>query len=379
MNLALKDIRHTLPRFLITLLGVGLLITASVGMIGLYRGIVQDATLLIDEIGADYWIVQGGRAGPFAEASVVSSAMDRRVAGLEGVAQVRRFLQSDQQIVHQGEHRRATLVGLDLPTDDGHWVNLVAGRHLLHARYEVIADQSLGFGLGEHITLARDRYEVVGLTADMINGMGDGLLFVSMNDALDIARRKENEEILLTRAATGLETTLTDSKIAAILVDAEPGLDEAQLRRAVLSWGDANILSTAEQRDLFLNQRLWRLRVQVLAFTAVLMVVTAIVISLIVYTMTLEKLRQISLLKLLGARNRVIDVMIVQQAVLIGLGGYAVGVVLAHVIFPFFPRRVVLDPSDLALMLLLVVGIGWLAAQLGIRRAMQARPQDVLS
>ncbi|MEL7173811.1 MAG: ABC transporter permease, partial [Pseudomonadota bacterium] len=74
MNLAVKDIRHTLPRFMITLLGVGLLITASMGMLGLYRGIVQDATLLIEEIGTDYWVVQGGRAGPFAEPSVVSSS-----------------------------------------------------------------------------------------------------------------------------------------------------------------------------------------------------------------------------------------------------------------------------------------------------------------
>ncbi|WP_217632159.1 hypothetical protein [Rubrimonas cliftonensis] len=69
MNLAIRDIRRNLPRFVITLLGVGLLITASVGMNGLYRGIVADATLLIDRIGADYWVVQGGREGPFAEAS----------------------------------------------------------------------------------------------------------------------------------------------------------------------------------------------------------------------------------------------------------------------------------------------------------------------
>ncbi|MEO0821713.1 MAG: ABC transporter permease [Pseudomonadota bacterium] len=379
MNLAVKDIRHTLPRFLITLLGVGLLITASVGMIGLYRGIVQDATLLIEEIGADFWIVQGGRAGPFAEPSVVSSSMDRRVEGLDGVARVRRFMQSDQQILHEGEQRRATVVGLDYPKDRGEWVNLVAGRYLGQSRYEVIADESLGFALGDRITLARDDYEVVGLTTQMISGMGDGLIFLAINDAVDIARRKANEEILLARAASGREAVFQESKIAAILAEIEPGADEAALRRAVLSWGDANILSSDEQSDLFLNQRLWRLKVQILSFTGVLMAVMTIVISLIVYTMTLEKLHQISLLKLIGARNGLIYGMIVQQAVLIGLGGYAVGVALAHGIFPFFPRRVVLDPQDLGLMLGAVLLIGLLAAQLGIRRAMQARAQDVLS
>lgn len=379
MTLAIKDIRYNLPRFVITLLGVGLLITASIGMIGLYRGIVADATLLIEEIGADYWVVQGDRLGPFAESSIVSSTMDRRVDGLDGVARVRRFLQSNHQIQHGERQIRSTVIGLDFPTDRGEWVNLVAGRHVASSRYEALADESLGFALGETIVLGRDTYDVVGLTQGMMSGMGDGLLFITINDALDVSRRKSNEEVLLSRAETGLDVTPSESKIAAILLDLDPGADPQALEQAVLAWGDANILSTEDQRDLFLNQRLWRLRVQVLAFTGVLLAVMTIVISLIVYTMTLEKLHQISLLKLIGAKNAVISGMIIQQALLIGLGGYAVGLLFAQIIFPFFPRRVVLDPGDLGLMFIVVLVIGLAAAQLGIGRAMQARAQDVLS
>lgn len=379
MNLAIKDIRHNMMRFVITLFGVGLLITASVGMNGLYRGIVADATLLLDEIGAGYWVVQGGRAGPFAEASVVSSTLDRRVAGLDGVARVRRFIQSDQQILHDGIQRRASVVGLDYPVDTGDWVMLTRGRPLAQGRHEVIADESLGFAIGDYLELSRDAFEVVGLTEGMTSAMGDGLVFVSINDALEIARQKANEEIRLGRAVAGPRDIRSESKIAAILVDLEPGADETALTRAVMSWGDANILSTVDQRDLFLNQRLWRLRVQILAFTGVLLAVMTIVISLIVYTMTLEKLPQISLLKLIGARDRHIYGMIVQQAMIIGVGGYLVGIALANLVFPLFPRRVLLEPSDLALMLGAVLLIGMVAAQLGIRRAMQTKPQDVLS
>ena len=64
MNLAIKDIRYSFGRFLLTAAGVGFLITASIGMIGLYRGIVADALLLIEHIGADLWVVQGGHSGP---------------------------------------------------------------------------------------------------------------------------------------------------------------------------------------------------------------------------------------------------------------------------------------------------------------------------
>lgn len=71
MNLAFKDIRFNLPRFMLTALGVAFLMTASIGMVGLYRGIVADALLVIERIGADLWVVQGGRQGPFSVSVVV--------------------------------------------------------------------------------------------------------------------------------------------------------------------------------------------------------------------------------------------------------------------------------------------------------------------
>ena len=56
MNLAARDIRHNLGRFALTTFGVGMLLMVVMGMGGIYRGIVEDATLLIDKIGADLWI-----------------------------------------------------------------------------------------------------------------------------------------------------------------------------------------------------------------------------------------------------------------------------------------------------------------------------------
>ena len=43
------------------------LLMVVLGMSGIYRGLIHEATLLVDRIGADLWIVQGGTRGPFAE------------------------------------------------------------------------------------------------------------------------------------------------------------------------------------------------------------------------------------------------------------------------------------------------------------------------
>lgn len=386
MNLGFKDIRHNLGRFVMTAAGVAFLVTASVGMVGLYRGIVEDALLIINRIGADLWVVQGGRAGPFSESSAISSDMDHRVEGVSGVAQTRRFVQVNQQFSFGDKQLRASITGLDYPKDRGEWVPLVAGRHLANNHFEAIADESVGLGLGDRLRLGQDDYTVVGVTRGMVDMGGDGLLFVTVNDAKSIAQRRTSEEILLARSAAGQGTGTAsgssvrqDSKIAATLVRLNPAADPEAVRTAIMAWGDANVLSRADQEDLLLNQRLWRLRVQILAFTAVLLIVMAIVISLIIYMLTMEKRHQIAMLKLIGARNSVIIRMIAEQAYLIGAGGLLLGFGLARLIFPMFPRKVVMAPFDLGMLVLAMAVICGFASLLGISRAIKVRAQEVLS
>jgi len=385
MNIGLKDIRHNLGRFLMTAAGVAFLVTASIGMIGLYRGIVEDALVIIDRIGADLWVVQGGRSGPFSESSAISSDMDRRVESIAGVAGVRRFVQISQQFSFRGRQLRASITGIDFPKDRGEWVPLTAGRYLENGHFEAIADASIGLGLGDRVRLGQDDYTIVGQARGMVDMSGDGLLFVTVNDAMAIAQRRTSEEVLLARKEPGAGQSTSgssvqqDSKIAATLVTLEPAADEMAVRAAIMAWGDANVLSKADQENLLLNQRLWRLRVQILAFTAVLMLVMAIVVSLIIYMLTMEKRHQIAMLKLIGARNSVIVGMIAQQSYLIGAGGLLLGLALAHLIFPYFPRRVVIGLPDIGMLALAMTVICGFASLLGISRALKVRAQEILS
>ena len=82
MNLAAKDIRHNLGRFALTTIGVGMLLMIVMGMGGIYRGIIEDATLLIDRVGADLWVVQRDTRGPFAEISRVPANLVHRVSAV---------------------------------------------------------------------------------------------------------------------------------------------------------------------------------------------------------------------------------------------------------------------------------------------------------
>ena len=62
MNLAIRDIRHKLSRFLLTAVGIGLLLMIVMGMAGIYQGLSEDALSFLERTKADLWVVQKGPA-----------------------------------------------------------------------------------------------------------------------------------------------------------------------------------------------------------------------------------------------------------------------------------------------------------------------------
>ena len=403
MNLAVRDIRHNAGRFAFTTVGIGLLLMIVMGMGGIYRGLIHEATLLVDRVGADFWIVQGSTRGPFAEISRIPATLEDRVRAVPGVAQARRFVSHTIQREHNGKPLRMVVQGLSWPDDRGDWVPLIAGRPLQQAHFEMIADQSLRLPLGSRIRLGKDAYEVVGLTRGMVGSSGDGLTFFTVSDAMAIQFDEPGEAVRLERAARRarvesvdlgrLQPLLLDRaaglssgipafalpQVSAVLVTLQPGADEAAVRRTLANWPDITVYSTQEQKDLLLSGMVDKARRQLGLFRALLIIISTIIIALIIYTLTLDKIRDIALLKLIGARNTVIGGLILQQSLLMGAFGYVLAWWIGRYAFPYFPRLVLIDPSDLASLALIVVVISTLASLLGIWKALRVEANTVLA
>ena len=86
-----------------------------------------------------------------------------------------------------------------------------------------------------------------------------------------------------------------------------------------------------------------------------LIIVSAVIIALIVYTLTMDKVRSIATLKFVGAPDRTIIGLIVQQALSMGIFGYFAGLALVLIFKPYFPRRLVLDPESVAVVFVITV------------------------
>lgn len=113
-------------------------------------------------------------------------------------------------------------------------------------------------------------------------------------------------------------------------------------------------------------------------FRALLTIIAAVIMALILYMLTLDKLHSIALLKLLGAPDRTILGILLQQAIGLGALGYGIAFLIGQQLFPYFPRRVVITNEDLVQLLLIVLVISVLSSLLGIWRAMRVQPTEAL-
>lgn len=373
------------------------------GMGGIYNGIVADATLLVDELDADLWIVQRNTRGPFAELSRIPSSVEDRARAVPGVSNARRFVTHTIQREYRNRPLRMVIVGLAWPVDRGEWLPIIAGRTIGQGHFEIVADQSLGLAVGDRLNLGKNEYRVVGVTRHMLGTGGDGLAFMTVSDAQSVqfdvvgeatrleraARRSRAEQQDLGLTQPGLleradqpsaaVPALGPPMVSAVLLRLTPGADVDLVRRTMQGWPDVTVYTDDEQRELLLRGPVDRARRQIGLFRILLVAISAIVMSLILYTMTLDKLHDIALLKLMGARDRMILALVLQEAFLLGGIAYVIAYFLGERVYPFFPRRVIITTDMLIWLSFAVAALCIVGSSLGIWKAMRVQPNEVLA
>jgi putative ABC transport system permease protein len=375
MNLAYRDIRYTLGRFLLTCVGLGLLLGVVLAMIGIYRGLVVEALTIARAPAVDLWVVEANTRGPFAEASRIPGDIREAVARIADVTAAGGITYQTVETGYRGGKLRLYVIGYEL-TRPGGPPEISEGREIARSHYEMVADHSTGLTLGERIQLGRHTFTVVGLTQYQVNSGGDPAVYITLSDAqkLQFDLAPPAARVRLARGSAGNTLDTVNAVVARLHPHASADATAATIRR----WKHLAAI-TQEDQELILSRSLVdRARRQIGLFTSLLLAVSAVIIALIIYTMTMEKLKQIATLKLIGASDRTIIGMIVQQALALGLIGFAIGATLIVTIKDYFPRRVVLEPDNVTVLGLIVFAVCLLSSGLGVRAALRVDPATAL-
>lgn len=395
MDLAVKDVQRHLGKFIATTAGVGLLLAIVLTMNGIYRGNIADGVWLIENTRTDLWVVERGRGGPFNEQSRLREEAVDSVAAVPGVERASPFITYSVQRVVGGNSQQFTVIGYDVFGGLGGPGRIVAGRSIRRAHYEIVVDSKLGLKLGDRVSLGLHDFTVVGLTRGGVDSGGNPLAYLSLPDAQEILYQQDNEALRAQREAgrrvldrAGLGAAQSEAvlpllspstrTISAVLVKLAPGANPSAVAKHIERWLYFNVYTSSEELDLVLKGRLLRMTQVLGLFRSLLVVVSIVIIALLIYVLTMEKIRSIATLKLIGAGNWVIVRLILEQSLVLTMASFGIGLALINVIHDKFPRTLVLLASDTALTFAVMFAGGILASLVGIWQALRTPPSLAL-
>jgi len=352
-----------------------MLLGVVLSMIGIYRGMVQDALTVARSPQADIWVVESGSRGPFAESSRIPGDTRETIARLHGVSAAGALTFQSIETQHERENLRLYVLGYELDRLGGPR-EIVAGRAISRSHYEMVADQRSGLSLGDQVPMGRNLFTVVGLTENQVSSSGDPIVYLTLRDSqelqFELAPPAARREMARGSGVAGTDT------VNAIVARVSPSMSPDGVAEAARQWKHLGAMTQAEQENILTRSVVERARKQIGLFTAILLAVSAVIIALIIYTMTMDKLREIATLKLIGASDRTIIGLIVQQALAMGVIGFVFGAVLITSIKDYFPRRVILQPTDGLALASVVLIVCILASALGVRLALKVDPGEAL-
>jgi putative ABC transport system permease protein len=318
-SLALRNLFHDKVRLTVTLTGVVFAIVLIVVQLGLFVGFTNTTSTVIDHAGVDLWIT-GQAMQNFDVGMPISGRGLHQAMATPGVARAEKYIvQFMTWKLPSGAQEGIEVIGFNPDSGFGGPWNLIEGSVKdLKAVDTVIIDdfyrRKLGVRqVGEMVEINDRRVRVVGFTEGIRSFTTSPQVFTWYKNALNYTRLAEDQMVY-------------------ILIKAAPGVDPQELKRRLAKrMRNVDVYTTAEFARR--TQRYWLLTtgagVTVLIAAFMGLVVGLVVVAQTIYATTMDHLREYGTLKAMGASNGYIYRMIVQQAVVSAVIGYALAMMVS--------------------------------------------------
>jgi len=340
--------------------------------LGLYLGARNLILSMIDRADGDLWVMAYGTKN-FEEAQPISVREKFAALSTPGVAKATPLIASfTEWRKPTGGSTIVVLIGAD--HEDGGlspW-NVIEGDVTgLGARDAVIVEKSylsdLGItGAGDTAQIGAARVRITGLTEGIRSFTVTPYVFSTLN-----------------RARTLLD--MPADKITYVLVKLEPGADakavQSEIRKSV---PDSEVLTKAEFRTRSLNHWLFATGAGVALIGGAILglIVGTVIVAQTLYSSTKDHLNEFATLRALGSSSGYIHKVILAQAALSAVLGYALGMTIAMAIVYFSERTalpIVMTPALAALLLGLTLGMCAVSAISAIGKVMRIDPAMVFN
>lgn len=338
LTAALRDLQWRKRRFVIAIVGTGLVFAMTLVLTGLANGFRVEATRTVDSLGLDSYLVKSGATGPFLGSSAFP-ATKLQIPGVEVAVPL--VYGSATMPDSNGSARSVNVFGAP---EKGPGMPVMEQGRPPSEPHEAAVSNTMDRPIGAIVEIGSRNIEVVGIVDDSTALAGQSNVFLTVAGAQKLLFSGQS---LI--SSIGVIGSPERAPSGFKLVDRAGAIND--LLRA---------LTGARQAMSLMAGLLW--------------VVAAMIVGSMIYMSALERTRDFAVFKAVGVPTRSILAGLAMQAVIVAVLSALLGGVLSVLLGPLFPMRV--DIPQLAFILLPVVAvtIGVLASLAGLRRAVVVDP-----
>ena len=329
VDLALKMLLHDKLKFFITVAGVAFAVALVLVQVGLFLGLLDNATVTIEHTNADIWVTS--RETPNIDfAHQFSDGLVQRVRSTPGVARADNLIVNFLTIsLPNGAQEGSLIYALDnfadwnLPWDvkEGNLTDLKRGRYMF---LDDSAVKRYGpFRVGEYREIQQNRFKIIGRTNQARSFTTTPISFMDFDraQALSPDTLGGQTSYILVKLAPGADARTVRAELQNRLPYNDVFLKDDWARRSRNYW----IVSTGLGLNLFVTVFLGCM-------------VGTVVVAQTLYSSTMEHIKEFGTVKAIGGGNADIYKLLAEQSTIAAVVGYLLGIAQAFAIQPLISK-----------------------------------------
>ena len=317
------------------MIGVVIGVFLIISLLSLSEGIKGAMMEQLNMMGNDLIIIMPGEINDLA--TMMAGGLEltdddiKAIKKAEGVDKIIPMNYKAEAVRHEGRVKTVLIngvsweEGLDLLKDDMGW-QLTAGDWPVAGKKELIVAKVIpedifpGMEVGDEVSIRGKNFKVAGILKSLGNKQDDSTLTMDLNLFIEVTGEREGAKVVMAKIKSGYE-------VDEVVENIENNLNESRKRRRGEDLPSFSVLSSEKISDIVGNV-MAIIQAAIFGFASIAIIVGGIGIMNTMYTSVHDRIKEIGIMKAVGAKNRTITAIFLIESGFFGLFGGLGGIIL---------------------------------------------------
>jgi len=335
IKIAIRSLRRRPVRSWLTMIGVVIGVFLIISLLSLSEGIKGAMMQQLNMMGNDLIIVMPGEINDIT--TMMAGGLElteddiEAVKRAEGVERIVPMNYKAEAVRHEGRVKTILINGVDLEygldllrNDMG--LQLTSGRWAVPGKKEIIVSKVVpedifpGMKVGDEVSVRGKKFDVVGILKSLGNKQDDSTIYMDLDLFADVTGERSGAKMIMAKVTLGYA-------VNDVVENIKENLIESRKRRRGEDLPSFSVLSSEKILDIVGNV-MALVQVAIFGFASIAILVGGIGIMNTMYTSVHERIREIGIMKAVGAKGRTITILFLIESGFFGLFGGIGGIIL---------------------------------------------------